>query len=206
MAGSESFEAFYARTVSNVTSQVRALADEEGLADPAIREAYARAYQQWYQVAGSGDSEAWVLGVARDAYQRRRAEAAALGGSAPAHGHDPLSMPGLFRPVPPVVTPQHAADATPPTFRPAPATTPKAEPEATVASPTPPGPAAPPGSLFGSPAPASVAPAAGPEEAADSAGSPGRAWTASSASRPAWGLVPAVLRSRRNLIAVSAAA
>ena len=74
MPESESFDAFYARTVWSVTRQMHALAGEDSLADHAIREAYAKAYQQWYEVSGYGDSEAWVLGVAKDAYQRRRAE------------------------------------------------------------------------------------------------------------------------------------
>jgi hypothetical protein len=101
MPESESFDAFYARTVWTVTSQMHALADEDSLADHAIREAYARAYQQWYEVARYPDSEAWVLGVAKDAYQRRRSEAGDLRDDAPAPGHDPLSWPGMFRPAPP---------------------------------------------------------------------------------------------------------
>ena len=103
MPESESFDAFYARTVWNVTSQMHALAAEDGLADHAIREAYARAYQQWYEVSGSGDSEGWVLDVAKVAYERRRAEAGGLPASvARAPGHDPLSLPGMFRPARPV--------------------------------------------------------------------------------------------------------
>ncbi|MGH3302260.1 MAG: hypothetical protein ACRDOK_11360, partial [Streptosporangiaceae bacterium] len=72
MPDSESFDAFYARTVGNVTSQMHALAGDDSAADHAIREAYARAYQQWYEIAGYPDTEGWVLGVAREAYQRRR--------------------------------------------------------------------------------------------------------------------------------------
>ena len=103
MPESESFDAFYARTVWNVTSQMHALAAEDGLADHAIREAYARAYQQWYEVSASGDSEGWVLDVAKVAYERRRTEAGGLPASvARAPGHDPLSLPGMFRPARPV--------------------------------------------------------------------------------------------------------
>jgi hypothetical protein len=104
MPESESFDAFYARTVWNVTSQMHALADEDGLADHAIREAYARAYQQWYEVSGSGDSEAWVLDVAKNAYDRRRAEAGGSRGSGRASGHDPLTWPGMFRPAAPATS------------------------------------------------------------------------------------------------------
>ncbi len=99
MPDSESFEAFYARTVGNVTSQMHALAGEDSAADHAIREAYARAYQQWYEIGSYPDTEGWVLAVAREAYQRRRPMAAAGPARDPARpGHDPLSMPGLFRP------------------------------------------------------------------------------------------------------------
>jgi hypothetical protein len=97
MSQSESFDAFYARTSWNVTSQVHALAGDDPLADHAIREAYAKAYQQWYEVSTYSDPEAWVLNVANDAYQRRLAEAAALSDPPPAVGHDPLSWPGMFR-------------------------------------------------------------------------------------------------------------
>ena len=48
----ETFDAFYARTVSTVTSQMHALAVGDPQADDAIREAYARAYQQWFEVSG----------------------------------------------------------------------------------------------------------------------------------------------------------
>jgi hypothetical protein len=105
MPESESFDAFYARTVWNVTSQMHALADEDGLADHAIREAYARAYQQWYEVSGSGNSEAWVLDVAKVAYDRRRAEAGGQrGNDGRAPGHDPLTWPGMFRPAAPATS------------------------------------------------------------------------------------------------------
>jgi hypothetical protein len=101
MPDSESLEAFYARTVGNVTSQMHALAGDDSAADHAIREAYARAYQQWYEIGSYPDTEGWVLAVAREAYQRRRPMAAADPARDPARpGHDPLSMPGLFRPAP----------------------------------------------------------------------------------------------------------
>jgi predicted RNA polymerase sigma factor len=76
---SETFDAFYARTVWSVTSQIHELAGNDGAADHAIREAYAKAYQQWYQVSGYSDAEGWVLATARDAFERRRAAAAATG-------------------------------------------------------------------------------------------------------------------------------
>jgi hypothetical protein len=112
MPESESFDAFYARTVWNVTSQMHALAEEDSLADHAIREAYARAYQQWYEVSGYRDSEAWVLGVAKDAYERRRADAAVAGDIQPAAGHDPLTWPGMFRPASPKASPPADPEAT----------------------------------------------------------------------------------------------
>src|SRR5215469_13831417 len=98
MSQSESFDAFYARTSWNVTSQVHALAGDDPLADHAIREAYARAYQQWYEVSTYPDPEAWVLGVANEAHQRRVAESGALSNPGAATGHDPLSWPGMWRP------------------------------------------------------------------------------------------------------------
>ena len=98
MPDSESFDAFYARTVATVTSQMHALAGADSAADHAIREAYARAYQQWYQVASFPDTEGWVLAVAKEAYQRRRPMAAGPLRDPARPGHDPLSMPGLFRP------------------------------------------------------------------------------------------------------------
>jgi hypothetical protein len=100
MPDSESFEAFYARTVGNVTSQMHALAGDDSAADHAIREAYARAYQQWYEISSYPDTEGWVLAVAREGYQRRRPMAAAPARDPARPGHDPLSMPGLFRPAP----------------------------------------------------------------------------------------------------------
>lgn len=75
MAASETFDAFYARTVWSVTNQMHELAADDPNADHAIREAYAKAYQQWYQVSGYPDPQAWVLTTARAAYERRRAAA-----------------------------------------------------------------------------------------------------------------------------------
>jgi hypothetical protein len=112
MSQSESFDAFYARTAWNVTSQMHALAGADPLADHAIREAYAQAYQQWYEVSTSPDSEAWVLGVAKDAYERRQAEAAAVSNPGGAAGHDPLSWPGMWRPARPAPAPAADPDAT----------------------------------------------------------------------------------------------
>jgi TolB protein len=112
MPASESFDAFYARTAWNVTSQMHALAGDDSVADHAIREAYARAYQQWYEVSAYPDTEAWVLGVAKDAYQRRLTESGALRGPSPAPGHDPLTWPGMFRPARPKAEPLADPDAT----------------------------------------------------------------------------------------------
>ena len=112
MSQSESFDAFYARTSWNVTNQVHTLTGEDPLADHAIREAYAKAYQQWYEVSTYPDPEAWVLDVANDAYQRRLAEAAALSNPSPAAGHDPLSWPGMFRSARPTAQPVPDPDAT----------------------------------------------------------------------------------------------
>ncbi len=100
MPDSESFEAFYSRTVGTVTSQMHALAGDDSTADHAIREAYARAYQQWYEIAGYPDTEGWVLAIAKEAFQRRRAMAAGPIRDPARPGHDPLSMPGMFRPAP----------------------------------------------------------------------------------------------------------
>lgn len=102
MPETESFDAFYARTVWNVTSQMHALAGEDSAADHAIREAYARAYQQWYEVSGYRDPEGWVLSVARDGYQRRRPDGplAAPAASAPPADDDSGTWPGIYRPVP----------------------------------------------------------------------------------------------------------
>ncbi len=99
MPDSETFDAFYARTVWNVTSQMHALAGDDGTADHAIREAYAKAYQQWYQVSGYRDTEGWVLATAKDAYERRRAEAGGLSRSAAAQDTDSGTWPGIYRPV-----------------------------------------------------------------------------------------------------------
>jgi hypothetical protein len=98
MPDSETFDAFYARTVWNVTSQMHELAGDDGLADHAIREAYAKAYQQWYQVSGYRDSQAWVLAAAKDAYERRRAEAGSPGNGPEPARRDSGTWPGFFRP------------------------------------------------------------------------------------------------------------
>lgn len=98
MPESESFDAFYARTVWNVTGQMHALAGEDSAADHAIREAYARAYQQWYEIADYPDTEGWVLTAAREAYERRRPDAASRPPEQAPTGHDSLSWPGLYRP------------------------------------------------------------------------------------------------------------
>ena len=97
MPDSETFDAFYARTVWNVTGQMHELAGDNSMADHAIREAYAKAYQQWYQVSGYRDTEGWVLATAKDAYERRRAESAGAGRPA-AEAGDSGTWPGFFRP------------------------------------------------------------------------------------------------------------
>ena len=109
MPGTESFDAFYARTVWTVTSQMHALAGEDTAADHAIREAYAQAYQQWYEIADNPDTESWVLAVAKEAYERRRPEAASRPAQPAGPGHDSLSWPGLYRPRTPAGTPSDPA-------------------------------------------------------------------------------------------------
>jgi hypothetical protein len=89
----ETFDAFYARTVSSVTSQMHALAGGDPQADHAIREAYARAYQQWYEVSGYRNPEGWVLDVAREAFDRRRSQEPS---TPPAR--DSGTWPGMYRP------------------------------------------------------------------------------------------------------------
>lgn len=125
MPESESFDAFYARTVWSVTSQMHELAGDDSLADHAIREAYARAYQQWYQVAGYHDSEGWVLATARDAYERRRAGVATSGPDPAEKAADSGTWPGIYRPA---AKPDPAGQAAGPTGGP--------DPEATVAPQT----------------------------------------------------------------------
>jgi hypothetical protein len=98
MPDSESFDAFYARTVRRVTSEMHELAGDDGLADHAIREAYAKAYQQWYQVSGYRDTEEWVISTAREAYERRRAEAGFDRHAGPAQAADSGTWPGIYRP------------------------------------------------------------------------------------------------------------
>jgi TolB protein len=98
MATPESFDAFYARTVRAVTSQMHARADNPSEADHALREAFARAYQQWYEVSGYHDPESWVLGVATEAYERR---VASLGDAEPPRevrtGTNLSTWPGIYR-------------------------------------------------------------------------------------------------------------
>jgi len=98
MPDSETFDAFYARTVWNVTSQMHGLAGDDSLADHAIREAYAKAYQQWYQVSGYRDTEGWVLATAKDAYERRRSDSAGPGRASAPPASDSGTWPGFFRP------------------------------------------------------------------------------------------------------------
>lgn len=109
MPETESFDAFYARTVWNVTSQMHALAGDDSAADHAIREAYAMAYQQWYQASRYPDPEAWVLSAAKEAYQRRRPNGP-LAASAPAANDDNSTWPGIYRPAPAARPPAGAAD------------------------------------------------------------------------------------------------
>jgi hypothetical protein len=107
MRQSESFDAFYARTVASVTATMHALAAGDSQADHAIREAYARAYQQWYEVSGYRDPEGWVLDVARQAFERRRAQAVPGG---PAQPPETRTWPGMYRQPSPAV----AESAAPP--------------------------------------------------------------------------------------------
>ena len=124
MPDSETFDAFYARTVGRITTQMHELAGNDGLADHAIREAYAKAYQQWYDVSGYRDSEEWVLSTAQDAYQRRRAEAGFEHHSVTPQAADSGTWPGLYRPR---ATPGDRAGAD--------LGQPAADPEATMARP-----------------------------------------------------------------------
>jgi hypothetical protein len=99
MPDSETFDAFYARTVGRITSQMHELAGNDGLADHAIREAYAKAYQQWYEVSDYRDSEEWVLSTAQEAYERRRTEAGFdRYAAAAAQAADSGTWPGIYRP------------------------------------------------------------------------------------------------------------
>src|SRR5258708_5612346 len=96
---SETFDAFYARTAWNVTSQMHSMTGQDSEADHAVREAYARAYQQWYEVSGYRDPEAWVLKVAEEAFERRSAQAAAAGLELGAgEKADSGTWPGIYRP------------------------------------------------------------------------------------------------------------
>ena len=113
MSDSETFDAFYARTAWKVTSQMHSMTGRDSdpeqdpeqsqadhnQADHAVREAYARAYQQWYEVSGYRDPEAWVLQVAAEAFERRRAQAASAGLDLGAtEKADPGTWPGIYRP------------------------------------------------------------------------------------------------------------
>jgi hypothetical protein len=86
MRESESFDAFYARTVRSVTNQLQSFTRDAEQTDSAVREAYARAFQQWYEVSGFRDAEGWVLDAAKDIYRRHAGAAAAeaAGGAQPA--------------------------------------------------------------------------------------------------------------------------
>jgi hypothetical protein len=93
MRESETFDAFYVRTVAHVTSQMHELAGGDALADHAVREAYARAYQQWYEVSGYRDPENWVLDIAKEAFERRRVQGAPAAVPPPDTG----TWPGMYR-------------------------------------------------------------------------------------------------------------
>ena len=211
----ESFDAFYARTVGNVTSQMHALAGGDSAADHAIREAYARAYQQWYEIAGFRDSEEWVLNAARDAYQRRRPEAGPVVREQ-SSGRDSLSWPGLYRAAPlSEPLPSDHASGGPPTA------TAEVPPGGLFGSP-PSAPAAS-ASLFAGASPGGVIPDwAAQAEAGSSAheGLPGQADPAAGSDLPPTAPVgsradrfrrrrpalrPGLLGSRRNLIAAAVA-
>jgi hypothetical protein len=92
----ESFDAFYARTVANVTSSMHGLAGGDPQADHAIREAYARAYQQWFEVSGFRDPDTWVLDAAKDAFARRQAQVGTAGPAA-TQLPDSGTWPGIYR-------------------------------------------------------------------------------------------------------------
>jgi hypothetical protein len=124
MPESETFDAFYARTVGRITSQMHELTGNDALADHAIREAYAKAYQQWYEVSGYRDSEEWVLSTAQDAYERRRGEAGFDRHAAAAQAADSGTWPGIYRPR------VNAGDAAAANLGP-----PAADPDATMARP-----------------------------------------------------------------------
>ncbi|MGO8961083.1 MAG: RNA polymerase sigma factor [Streptosporangiaceae bacterium] len=99
MSDSETFDAFYARTAWSVTSRMHSMTGQDSEADHAVREAYARAYQQWYEVSGYRDPEDWVLKVAEEAYERRRARATVAGLTPDATGTtDSSTWPGIYRP------------------------------------------------------------------------------------------------------------
>ena len=106
MRETESFDAFYARTVSDVTRQMHELAGGDPQADHAIREAYARAYQQWFEVSGYRDPASWVLDIAKEALERRRSQP--MSDAVGAQPADSGTWPGMYRPVAP--SPRSAAD------------------------------------------------------------------------------------------------
>jgi len=107
-----SFDSFYAASVHRVTTQMHDQTGNDPQSDHAVREAYAKAYQQWYEVSGCADPEAWVLGVAEDAYQRRKAQAAAQCDLNQPAGSDPSTWPGVYRPRPQQVATTVDADST----------------------------------------------------------------------------------------------
>jgi hypothetical protein len=80
MRESESFDAFYARTVRSVTGEMQSFTRDAEQTEYAVREAYARAFQQWYEVSGFRDAEGWVLDAAKEIFRRH---ASAAGGAAP---------------------------------------------------------------------------------------------------------------------------
>jgi hypothetical protein len=99
----ESFDAFYAGSVANVTSRIHELAGGDPQADHAIREAYARAYQQWFEVSGFRDPAGWVLDAAKDALTRRQAQTGAA--APPIQAPDNGTWPGMYREVAPRAMP-----------------------------------------------------------------------------------------------------
>jgi RNA polymerase sigma-70 factor (ECF subfamily) len=64
MRDAQTFDEFYAGTVRRVISQLYVMTGDRAEAEDAVQEAYARAWQRWYQVSGYQDPEAWVRTVA----------------------------------------------------------------------------------------------------------------------------------------------